>query len=479
MTLQEALQKTERDNFSAVCCDPWRLQYHIMPPVGWMNDPNGLCQLHGTYHIFYQYRPIQDRRKIVCWGHYTTQDFVTFIRRPIAVYPDSALDSDGAYSGSAIVTGDVAHFFYTGNILFDGAHDYVYSGRGQYVNHFSTTDGEFFTAKENLLRNCDYPADMSCHVRDPQITEYQGVYTMVLGGRTRQDVGCALFYTSSDLERWQYAGRAVTSEPFGYMWESPNLVKMGDKILLLVCPQGVEKQGYRFENVHQSGYFMLPHEATENIVLDSFTELDHGFDFYSPQVFADEKGRVILIGWMGMPDDPYENPTKVSGWENALTLPRQLWWQNNRLFQYPIEETKALRREHQNYELDTGGSIDLQTRVFEAQIEVASDNFTVALRKDVELHYAQGLLTLKLGKSGYGRKERHAEIPAIQKLSIFSDNSCLEVYVNGGEYVLTTRLYDNCADTCLHIDRSAKIETYTLAGYIIQDDSEPGAENPT
>ena len=31
--------------------------FHLMPPVGWLNDPNGLCQLGGTYHVFHQYSP--------------------------------------------------------------------------------------------------------------------------------------------------------------------------------------------------------------------------------------------------------------------------------------------------------------------------------------------------------------------------------------------------------------------------------------
>ena len=29
--------------------------FHLVPPVGWLNDPNGLCQLGDTYHAFFQY----------------------------------------------------------------------------------------------------------------------------------------------------------------------------------------------------------------------------------------------------------------------------------------------------------------------------------------------------------------------------------------------------------------------------------------
>ena len=28
----------------------FRLGHHLMPPVGWLNDPNGLCWYKGRYH---------------------------------------------------------------------------------------------------------------------------------------------------------------------------------------------------------------------------------------------------------------------------------------------------------------------------------------------------------------------------------------------------------------------------------------------
>ena len=39
----------------------YRPKYHISPKVGWLNDPNGLCQLNGLYHIFYQYSPFDTK----------------------------------------------------------------------------------------------------------------------------------------------------------------------------------------------------------------------------------------------------------------------------------------------------------------------------------------------------------------------------------------------------------------------------------
>ena len=32
-------------------------KYHVTPPVGWINDPNGFCHWRGQYHMFCQFYP--------------------------------------------------------------------------------------------------------------------------------------------------------------------------------------------------------------------------------------------------------------------------------------------------------------------------------------------------------------------------------------------------------------------------------------
>lgn len=67
---------------------PWRPGYHLTPLAGTLGDPNGLCQVGDTYHIFYVTSPLACRttqRTPCVWGHYTTKDFVHYRRETIPV----------------------------------------------------------------------------------------------------------------------------------------------------------------------------------------------------------------------------------------------------------------------------------------------------------------------------------------------------------------------------------------------------------
>ena len=105
-----------------------KLTYHLYPiHGGWLNDPNGLCQYNGTYHIFYQYAKNVDGSGDKCWGHFTTKDFIHYKDLGIAIHPNQESDKSGAYSGCCYVENGM-HIFYTGNVKLPGEHDYIHSG---------------------------------------------------------------------------------------------------------------------------------------------------------------------------------------------------------------------------------------------------------------------------------------------------------------------------------------------------------------
>ena len=198
MTREDYISRYEKFQYmrERVKEDENRLHYHLMPPSGWLNDPNGLVQKDGIYHIYFQYTPYDCGWGTKIWGHYTTKDMLVFQEEEPFLFPDRTFDRDGVYSGSALADGDKIYYFYTGNVKLHDRddYDYIHTGREQNTIMVTSEDGYHISSKELLFTNKDYPSNMSTHVRDPKIFRKNGYDYMVLGGRTKDGKGCVLVY---------------------------------------------------------------------------------------------------------------------------------------------------------------------------------------------------------------------------------------------------------------------------------------------
>lgn len=416
----------------------WRQSLHLEPPCGWLNDPNGLCFFGGYYHVYFQYSPDNaDGSGRKCWGHYRSKDMLKWEFTGTVLFPDTPDDKDGVYSGCAVVQDDVLHIFYTGNVKEDGEHDYIISGRGANVIHVTTKDGINMSRKEVLLRNNDYPDFCSCHVRDPKVWRKNGSWHMVLGARTTDDKGCVLFYTSDDLISWEYSGSEAIPN-FGYMWECPDLFELNGNKYLSVSPQGLEYDEMKYQNVYQSGYFQYDNG------LKKFTEWDMGFDFYAPQTFDAPDGRRIIIGWFGIGDIPYLNPTVSLGYQHCLTFPREITADKDGiLLQNPIKELLTLRQE--KYILKNSESKKV-TLPFELTANVCG-SFSIQIEtlrldwngKIFEMQFADDNL-------GGGRTVRKLFLDKCCDIRLIADKSSVEIYLDGGRKVLSSRFYPETED---------------------------------
>lgn len=436
--LERLVARVERADGPMVAEDPARQRYHLMPPVGWMNDPNGLCRLGEDYHVFYQYGPFDPQGGVKHWGHYRSRDLVHWEQLPPWLYPDQPYDLHGVYSGSAYVEDGVLYLYYTGNVKHAGNYDYVTAGRGHNTCLAISEDGETVTRKLCLMENRDYPAGLTCHVRDPKVWRQDGMYYMVQGARTMQDVGEVLVFASADKLHWTHINTITTPMPFGYMWECPDLFEIDGQWFLAVSPQGVAQDGLRYQNVYACGYFPLYGDFRGACTLGAFEEFDSGFDFYAPQSFWDGTRR-IQFGWMGMPDAPYGNPTAAQGWQHCLTVPCTLTARNGKLYRYPVDELKKLRgtavpfcAAEGEYQ-PCGAAFDL-----EWQPEGA---FRLTVRGALELQYDGAVLTMTHRTGGAGRTVRAVQVEDLARLRILGDCSSAEVFVNDGAAVLTTRYY--------------------------------------
>lgn len=415
--------------------EKWRQKLHLEPPKGWLNDPNGLCWFKGKYHVFFQYTPDNaDGRGDKCWGHYESTNFIKWNFTGTVLFPDIPEDKDGVYSGSAIIANDTMELFYTGNVKENGNHDYITSGRGANVIRVSSTDGRKFSEKHVILRNRDYPKYCSCHVRDPKIWAENEKYKMILGVRTLSDEGCVLIYESEDLDSWKFV-KKISTPKFGYMWECPDMFTIDEQKLLNISPQGLTHTMTTNQNVYSSGYFLVDGEN-----LRDFEEWDYGFDFYAPQTFVAPDGRRILIGWMGMGDIPYTNPTVSFGYQHCLTLPREITISRNKeILQNPVHELELLRKNKLHISDGKCSNISLPCEIYGK----TNDNFNITLDNAVKLSYDGKTFRLEFIKEsvGCGRDIRNCTIEKCENIRIIADMSSLEIYLGGGRKVLSTRFY--------------------------------------
>ena len=429
--------------------DPHRQQFHLQPPVGWLNDPNGLCVYGGQYHAFFQYSPFDVNGGVKHWGHAVSTDLLHWEPLPVMLCPDEPFDCHGVYSGSALVEGTEMYLYYTGNVKHPGNFDYIREGRSHNVCLGISRDGKTLASKQCLLHNCDYPAGLTCHVRDPKVFACEGKYYMVLGARTLEDKGEVLVLESTDKLHWAHINTLTTPETFGYMWECPDLFCLDGQWYLVVSPQGIPCR-----NVYGCGYFAVQGDWRGECTLGRFHEMDAGFDYYAPQSFADGAGRRIQMGWMGMPDADYGNaPTVAHGWQHCMTVPRVLAkGPDGTLLQNPVPELKAQRGPARKL---PDGAEALFSPCFDLTAAPAGD-FALTVAQGVELVYTEKDRACSLRFTdpamADGRTERRTRLAEpCRSLRVVGDRSSLEIFLNDGAAVFSTRYYPAAGDVTVKI----------------------------
>ena len=446
---------------------PFRMKYHIMPPVGWLNDPNGLCQFKGRYHAYFQYSPLNVHGGGGYWGHCISKDLLNWEYQEPVLTTDIPEDQSGVYSGSALVEKDRMYLFYTGNVKLPGEYDYIDNGRISSQILVESSDGQHMSEKTKILGMEDYPKDITAHVRDPKVWKEDGEYHMVLGARKRawdeegrrRDEGCALIYTSKDKKKWKFQQELIGKSPFGYMWECPDLFALKERKVLSFCPQGLESEKERFQNIYQSGYTLL--DKGDDLE-ENFKEWDMGFDFYAPQSFQTEDGRRILIGWAGLPDteDIHKNLSVENGWQHCLTIPAELTLSGDKILRMPVRELYDLNWKKAK---EADGEYLWEDQVVKLQIEEIKGNELEILlgteENGLTIHTEGNRIELSFfdkegmpAKCGGGRKIRYGRtLEPVKKLLVLIDSSIVEVFANDGETVFTTRIYLDKKDRKLKI----------------------------
>ncbi|SDN82142.1 glycoside hydrolase family 32 protein [Halobacillus aidingensis] len=445
--------------------DPYRLHYHIMPPVGLLNDPNGWIQWNGTYHLFYQWMPFKTGHGAKFWGHYSSEDLVNWTHEDIALTPSEWFEKNGCYSGSAIEHNGELYAFYTGNVKDEEGN------RESYQCLAVSDDGIHFDKKGPVVH---LPEGYTAHFRDPKVWEQDGSYFMVVGAQTEDLKGAVALLRSENLYEWNHVGVLAGGgegrlSEFGYMFECPDLFDLGGEDVLVFSPQGLEAEGMKYQNVYQAGYVVGAFDSQNgSYEHGDFYELDHGFDFYAPQTTEDEQGRRILFGWMSVPDqDEQDHPTVKHQWLHNMTLPRELKLVDGRVYQTPVAELEGLREgdvverevelDHETLEVDgvKGEAEELKLE----HIDVSEGWFALEIGGAARLVYSSGQRIFTLERESYVDgvvEKRQTEVAELKDMHIFIDTSSVEVFVNGGAHVFTARFYPAPNDESLRFTASDK-----------------------
>jgi len=401
--------------------------FHFRPPAQWMNDPNGTIYHNGYYHLFYQFNPYHDTWATMHWGHARSRDLVSWEHLPIALYPAQELGEEHCFSGCAYVDAQL------GPMLF-----YTSMGRELPEQWVAVGDAEWLTwsrpAANPVLNMAAHQGIEVNEWRDPFIFHAAGRTLMVLGGKIGAEPVTLIYEKGADALTWTYQGVLFRHPRTNFTsLECPNFFKLRDTWVLLDSPFGPVE------------YFMGAFDpATLTFAPTSQGLVDHSSHFYATNLFCEDHGRTILVGWI-------RGFASGNGWNGCLSLPRMLSLDDDgALRQHPLPALQQLRgapltctpillqNANQRVKSDNGQQLEIL-----AQFERGdAQQFGLKVRSSQDGNRAVTISYDGRELDVAGIKFPVALTPqdATLTLHIFLDRAVLEVFVNDGRACATAVL---------------------------------------
>lgn len=451
-----------------------RPQFHFTPKAHWMNDPNGMVYLNGTYHLFFQHNPGGTTWGPMHWGHAVSKDLVHWQELPIALYPDSL---GTIFSGSAVVDKDnTAGFGKNALVAIFTHHNKAIeeAKTGLHQNQsiaYSTDEGKTWTKYKG---NPVLPNPGIWDFRDPKVQWFEAGKKWVMTLATKDRI---TFYSSPDLKKWTKESEfGEKLGAHGGVWECPDLITLdynGQKKWVLFIsinpggPNGGSATQYFIGNF--DGKTFTPENTATRWV-------DYGPDDYAGVTWSNTGDRKIFLGWMSNWDYAEKVPTQ--SWRSATTIPRELKLVEENGMPYltsmPVKELNAITAKATtlnnitikgNYDLSGKISplgskyvVDLTT----AANESFSLNLTNTKGEEVVIGYdkASNEFYIDRNKSGdlgfaanFARKITAPRVSTSNQvtLKLVVDVASAEVFADGGRTVLTTIFFPTETLNQLHI----------------------------
>lgn len=444
-----------------------RPKFHLASRVGWMNDPNGFSYFNGEYHMFYQYYPYESKWGPMHWGHAVSKDLLHWEYRPAALAPDEKYDRDGCFSGSSVELSDGRQLLmYTGVLKEHQGND---EAPGVQTQCIAVGDGIDYKKYEHnpVIAEDMLPEGSSRYdFRDPKIwKKNDGTFCCVVGGRKLDDDGQILLFSSPDGFSWKFEKVLFENNGrFGNMLECPDFFSLDGQWALLTSPQNMLPKGFEFHNGNGTLCLLGDFDEETNAFKETNGHsIDYGIDFYAPQTTTTPDGRRVMIGWM-QNWDTCNLRSKDEPWFGQMSLPRELFVKNGRLYQKPIRELDEMRANkvvHKDITFSgelslegvKGRCIDMELELRPADTEKLYQKFSLQLAKNQDCHTSlsfrphESILKVDRKFSGSRRAIIHQRRCLVNnkdktiKLRVILDRFSVEVFINDGEQVMTATLY--------------------------------------
>lgn len=436
---------------------PWREQYHFVPFVNWMNDPNGLCWYQGYYHLFYQTNPFRQEWGDMYWGHAVSKDLIHWVNQPHVLEPQPELwrspdRKGGAFSGCAVVEKDGIHLYLTRHEgpLKDGEES------REWQTHAICRDG--LRVEEEQMMISEKPSGVAYDFRDPKVEKIGRERYLVLGA-CLEGFPAILLYRQKERggsgQNWEYLGPLVQEKTPGIRTiECPDFFSLdGCEVAVGAWMCHYDKEGrYQMTRCYIGSFdgtrFQVKREQW----------FDFGSNFYAVQSFAHE-GRRIAIGWIS--DFLGEHRVEKNGAYGSFALPREVHVREERLFLTPVRECYELLGETL---LECGDRavverMEIPGNSYYVQMSLEGEgDFSILLAQDGEdtltLERREGRTGLVSGKEEARNVRFPADVSRVREIEIFVDRRVTEVFLNHGEAAGTKVFYQESRDGCFGVRMS-------------------------
>ena len=427
---------------------------HHTPVYGWMNDPNGMFYKDGVWHLYYQYNPYGSQWENMTWAHSTSTDLIHWKNHGEVIQPD-ALGT--IFSGSSVVDKEnTAGFGKDAVVAF-----YTSAGAAQTQSiAYSTDNGETFKKYvNNPILTSDVP-----DFRDPNVFWNEEVkqWNLILAAGQQMNI-----YSSKNLKDWKY--ESSFGEGYGNhggVWECPDLLKMGDK-WVLIC--NINPGGPFGGSATQ--YFVGSfdgHKFTCESKPEVTKWMDYGKDHYATVSFSNAPdGRIVVLPWMS--NWQYANQVPTQQFRSANGLPRDLG-----LYSYNGEDYVSVKPSPEVFAaFEKKPSGHLQPAAY---IEVTNikSNASIVLSNDkgerVTMVYDGKNATFSMDRTESGVTDFHSDFKAktvaptngvIKSMQIFIDRCSIEAFDTEGKVAMTNLVFPSKPYDKI-IVKGCKVKIYEL-----------------